>query len=82
MDNANVVIIALALLVLMLLVNNKAIATIAAVVSVILVVGALKSPDIAAGAAIPGTPDDQLQGTIVLVVLILGIPLVNWWMRK
>lgn len=80
MQTEHVIILGMALLVFFMLVRSP-LGWIAAIVSAILIVGAVKHPEVATGAAVSGTQQDQLHGTLVIVALILGVPLVRWWLK-
>jgi hypothetical protein len=80
MTNSNVIIIGMALLVLYLIMNSG-LRWVVAFVSVVLIVGAIRHPEVALQANVHGTPDDQLQSTMVMVGLILGIPMLFWLKR-
>lgn len=77
MMNEHVVIIALGLLVYYLVFGGWA-GGIAAGLSAVMVVGALRHPDIATSkAAMAGTPEEQLQIVMLLVALII-VPRLLW----
>lgn len=80
MQNEHVIIVGMALLVLFMLVRSP-LGWVAAIVSIILIVGAVKHPEVATSAAVSGTQEEQLHGTMVMVVLILGIPLARWLLK-
>lgn len=78
--NANVIIIGLALLLAFVMGRGRG-SWIAGILSAIMIVGALRHPEVAANAQVNGTPDEQLQGTMVLAALIVGGPVVRWLLR-
>lgn len=80
MNNANVIIIGMALLLVFIMGRGRA-SWIAGILSAIMIVGALRHPGVAAGATVAGTSDEQLQGTMVLAALIVGGPVMRWLLR-
>lgn len=79
MDNANVIIIGLALLVVFIMGGKGSV--VAGILSAIMIVGALRHPGVATSAQVVGNQDEQLQGTMVLAALIAGGPVVLWLLR-
>lgn len=75
MSNEHVIIIAMALLVFYMAFGGKA-GLVAAILSAIMIVGALRHPEIATGRPMEGTPEEQLQIVMLLVGLILIPPMV------
>lgn len=80
MLNEHVIIIGMALLVY-LLVWRGALGWVAGIVSAILIVGAMRHPEIATSKEMGGTPEQNLQATMLLVALILFPRLAWWWVR-
>jgi hypothetical protein len=81
MMNEHVVIIGMALLIYWLIWGGR-IGWIAAMLSAIMMVGALRHPEIApSGRQMEGTPEEQLQIVMLMVALILFPPLVWWWVK-
>jgi hypothetical protein len=74
-SNEHVIIIAMALLVFYMAFGGKA-GLVAAILSAIMIVGALRHPEIATGRPMEGTPEEQLQIVMLLVGLILIPPMV------
>jgi hypothetical protein len=73
--NEHVIIVALALLVYFLVFGGKA-GLVAAILSAILMVGALRHPEIALSKPMAGTQEEQLQIVMLLVALILFPPML------
>jgi hypothetical protein len=73
--NEHVIIVALALLIFYLVFGGKA-GLVAAILSAIMIAGALRHPEIATGRPMEGTPEEQLQIVMLLVGLILFPPMV------
>lgn len=81
MQNEHVIIVGMALLVLFIIVRSP-LGWIAAILSIILIVGAVRHPEVATSASSVGGQQEQLHGTLILVVLILGVPLLLWLSRR
>lgn len=78
MLNEHVIIIGMALLINYLIFGRAW----AAVLSVILIVGALRHPEVApSGRQLEGTPEEQLQIIMLMVGLIVVVPVAVWWIR-
>jgi hypothetical protein len=75
MMNEHVVIIAMALLVYFLVFGGKA-GLVAAILSAIMIVGALRHPEIALSKPQVGAQEEALHATMLLVALILIPPMV------
>jgi hypothetical protein len=75
MMNEHVIIIAMALLILWMAFGGKA-GLVAAILSVIMMVGALRHPEIATSKPQVGTQEEALHATMLLVGLILFPPMV------
>jgi hypothetical protein len=73
--NEHVVIIAMALLIFWLAFGGKA-GLVAAILSAIMIIGALRHPEIALSKPMAGTQQEQLQIVMLLVGLILIPPMV------
>jgi hypothetical protein len=73
--NEHVVIIAMALLIFWLAFGGKA-GLVAAILSAIMIIGALRHPEIALSKPLAGTQQEQLQIVMLLVGLILIPPMV------
>jgi hypothetical protein len=80
MLNEHVIIIAMALLIFWLAFGGKA-GLVAAILSAIMMVGALRHPEIATGKPMAGTQEENLHATMLLVGLIL-IPPMLWLSLK
>ncbi len=75
MLNEHVIIVGMALLIFWLAFGGKA-GLVAAILSVIMMVGALRHPEIATGKPLAGTQEENLHATMLLVGLILFPPMV------
>ena len=75
MMNEHVIIIAMALLVFWLAFGGKA-GLVAAILSAIMIIGALRHPEIALSKPMAGTQEETLHATMLLVGLILFPPMV------
>lgn len=81
MMNEHVVIIAMALLIYWLIWGGR-VGMVAAGLSIIMIVGALRHPEIALGGQqLEGTQEEQLQIIMLMVALILFPPLGWWWVK-
>jgi hypothetical protein len=80
MMNEHTIIVALALLIFYMAFGGKA-GLVAAILSAIMVVGALRHPEIATGKPMAGTQEENLHATMLLVGLIL-IPPMLWLSLK
>lgn len=74
MSNEHVIIIALALLIFYMAFGGLA-GGIAAGLSAVMMVGALRHPEIATSRPMAGTPEEQLQIVMLLVALIIFLPM-------
>lgn len=80
MMNEHVVIVAMALLLYWIMWGGRS-GWIAAMLSAIMIVGALRHPEIApSGQQVEGTPEEQLQIVMLMVALILFPRLLWWWL--
>jgi hypothetical protein len=80
--NEHVIIIGMALLVYFLAFGGRA-GVVAAGLSIIMIVGAIRHPEIApSGQQLEGTPEEQLQIIMLMVALILFPPLVWFWLKE
>lgn len=78
--NEHVIIIGMALLVYFLVFGGRS-GMAAAAVSIVLIVGAIRHPEIApSGQQLEGTPEEQLQIIMLMVALILFPRLAWWWL--
>lgn len=77
--NEHVIIIGMALLVYFLVFGGRA-GVVAAGLSIVMIVGALRHPEIAPGKQMDGTPEEQLQIVMLMVALILFPRLAWWWL--
>ena len=75
MSNEHVVIVSLGLLVYYLAFGGWA-GGIAAGLSAVMMVGALRHPEIATSRPMEGTPEEQLQIVVLLVALIIFVPML------
>lgn len=79
MMNEHVIIVGMALLIYWLIWGGR-VGWIAAMLSVIMIVGALRHPEVApSGRQLEGTQEEQLHAIMLLVALILWVPLVIRW---
>jgi hypothetical protein len=81
MMNEHVIIIAMALLVFYMAFGGKA-GLVAAILSAIMMVGALRHPEIATSKPMAGTQEENLHATMLLVGLILSPPMVWLSLRR
>jgi hypothetical protein len=81
MMNEHVIIIALALLIFWLAFGGKA-GMVAAFLSVVMIVGALRHPEIALSKPQVGTQEETLHATMLLVALILVPPMLWLSLRR
>jgi hypothetical protein len=81
MANEHVIIIAMALLIFWLAFGGKA-GMVAAFLSAVMIVGALRHPGIATSKSMAGTQEEQLQIVMLLVGLILVPPMVWLSLKK
>ena len=75
MSNEHVVIVSLALLIFYMAFGGWA-GGIAAGLSAVMMVGALRHPDIATSRPMEGTPEETLHATMLLVALIIFVPML------
>lgn len=81
MRNEHVIIVGMALLLYWIMWGGR-VGMVAAVLSTIMIMGALRHPEVAtSGRQLEGTPEEQLQIIMLLVGLILFPPLVWWWIK-
>ena len=80
MQNEHVIIIGMALLVFFLLERGR-LGWIAAAVSIIMIVGAVRHPEVATSKELAGTQEEQLHATLLMVVIILFFPVARWWLK-
>lgn len=81
MSNELVVIVGLGLLIFLLLFGGK-LGMIAGALSAILIVGALRHPEIApSGRQLEGSPEEQLQITLLFVALLIFPGMIWIWLR-
>lgn len=82
MQNEHVIIVAMALLVFWLAFGGR-VGWLAAMLSAIAIVGALRHPEIAtSGQQLSGTQEEQLHAVMLLVALLLFPRLAWWWFRR
>lgn len=82
MMNEHVIIIAMGLLIFWLVFGGR-FGLVAAFVSIVAIVGALRHPEIATGGRqLEGTQQEQLQIIMLLVALILFPRLAWWWLGR
>ena len=81
MPNEHVIIVGMALLLFWVAFGGRA-GVVAGVLSAIMIVGALRHPEIATGGRqLVGTQEEQLQAVMILVGLILFPRLAWWWLK-
>jgi len=80
MMNEHVVIVGLGLCIYGLIFQGRS-GAVAGFISIVLIVGALRHPEIApSGRQVGGTPEEQLQLTMLMVALIIFPRLIWWWL--
>lgn len=81
MSNEHVIIVGMGLLLFWIIFGGR-VGWIAAMLSAIMIVGALRHPEIATGGRqLEGTPEEQLHAIMLLVALILFPRLAWWWLK-
>jgi hypothetical protein len=75
MMNEHVIIIAMALLIFWLAFGGKA-GIVAAFLSAVMIIGALRHPEIALSKPMEGTQEENLHATMLLVGLIIFLPML------
>ena len=80
MLNEHVIIIGMALLVYLLIWRGR-LGWMAGIVSAVLIVGAMRHPELVGSKPTVGTQEETLQATMLLVGLILFPRLAWWWVR-